>query len=275
MSSNSIQDSKKVFVVHGRNGRLRLAMFRFLRSIGVDSIEWLQAVQLTGKTAPFVGEVLDTAFGQAQAIVVLFTGDDGARLMEQFRDKHDPEFEAELTPQARPNVLFEAGMAMGRCQERTILVQVGNLRPFSDIAGRHTVRLDGSPERCKDLADRLKSAGCTVDVTGADWLSECTFEIENRVAQPAEPVQSSQHKLPSKALEVLRFIASDLGSNSSAYGVSLKLRASQQETLFYLEELLERQLMEADSEQLETARWHITKRGRNLLFNQASAESTR
>jgi len=66
---------------------------------------------------------------------VLFTPDDEARQRDEFHTPHDEAYETELTPQARPNVLFEAGMAMGRDERRTILVQLGKVRPFSDIAG--------------------------------------------------------------------------------------------------------------------------------------------
>jgi len=66
----------KVFVIHGRDLRLRDGMFAFLRSISLEPIEWIEAVTLTGKSAPYVGEVLDAAFSKAQAIVVMLTGDD-------------------------------------------------------------------------------------------------------------------------------------------------------------------------------------------------------
>lgn len=33
-------------------------------------------------------------------------------------------------------MIFEAGLAMGRHQEKTVFVQVGKVKPFSDIGGR-------------------------------------------------------------------------------------------------------------------------------------------
>ena len=137
--SEQVQDSRTVFVVHGRNEVARKTLFDFLRSIGLRPLEWSQAVASAGKGAPFIGEVLDNAFSQARAVVVLLTGDDLAMLAPTFQKSDDAETEKQPTPQARPNVLFEAGMAFGRASDRTILVQLGTLRPFSDIAGRQTV----------------------------------------------------------------------------------------------------------------------------------------
>lgn len=169
-------DSREVFVVHGRNESARDALFNFLRSIGLDPLEWSVAVQATGKSAPYIGEVLDAAFSRTHAVVVLFTPDDEARLMPPFRSHDDPPYESELTGQARPNVLFEAGMAMASAEERTIFVELGNLRPFSDIAGRHTIRLDNSSQRRQELAKRLQAAGCPVNLEGTDWHSAGDFE---------------------------------------------------------------------------------------------------
>jgi len=169
-------DLESVFVVHGRKDRVRRAMFEFLRSIGLKPLEWSQAVQRTGAASPYVGQVLETAFAGARAVVVVLSGDDEARLIEVYRKADDPAHECNLTPQARPNVLFEAGMAMGRNAERTILVQVGDIRPFSDIGGRHVVRMDNSTQRRQDLANRLETAGCAVDLTGTDWHDAGNFE---------------------------------------------------------------------------------------------------
>lgn len=169
-------DPRSVFVVHGQDEKIRESMFIFLRAIGLNPIEWNQAVKFTGEASPYVGTVLDVAFQRASAIVVIFTPDEEVLLRKELRRESaapgpSPEF------QARPNVLFEAGMAMGRCLQRTILVEVGKLRPFSDIGGRHVVRFDGNAKVRKELAQRLETAGCPVDITGTDWLSAGDFEI--------------------------------------------------------------------------------------------------
>lgn len=113
---------------------------------------------------PYIGAILDAALSRAHAVVVLLTPDDEACLRPQFRSDSDPPQEVEPSGQARPNVLFEASMAMGRNHERTILVELGVLRPFSDIAGLHVIRLDNTPQRRQDLAQRLQTAGCPVNL---------------------------------------------------------------------------------------------------------------
>ncbi|PKA06411.1 nucleotide-binding protein [Leptospira harrisiae] len=165
-------DPQKVFVVHGRNTKLRIDMFSFLRSIGLKPIEWTEAIALTGKSSPYVGEILDVVFSTAQAIIILITPDDEARLLPEFHNVDDPNYETKYTPQARPNVIFEAGMAIGRNADRTIFVEFGNnLRPFSDIAGRHTIRMNNKTEDRQNLANRLQTAGCKVNLSGTDWHS--------------------------------------------------------------------------------------------------------
>jgi predicted nucleotide-binding protein len=168
--------SKTVFVVHGRNDKLRESMFSFLRALGINPLEWSQAIQATKKPSPYIGEILDTAFRLAQAIIVIFSGDDEARLREEFLGQNEPPHEKELTPQSRPNVIFEAGMAMGGNESRTVLVQVGKLRPISDIAGRHITHLDNSSQKRQELVTKLSSAGCKVDTSGTDWLQVGNFQ---------------------------------------------------------------------------------------------------
>lgn len=174
---NKTVDPSIVFVVHGRNRPVRDGIFNFLRSLKLSPIEWTQAIQMTGKASPFVGEILETAFTAAQAVVVVLTPDDEVKLKDELLGKDDEEFEKELTGQARPNVLFEGGMAMGRHPDRTVFVQIGKTKPFSDIMGRHLLRLDNSPEKRQDLAMRLKTAGCSVDTSGTDWLNTGSFSL--------------------------------------------------------------------------------------------------
>lgn len=180
MSSRKISegemDPRRVFVVHGRNLRARNAMFAFLRSLSLSPVEWNEASLATGKPSPYVGDILDVAFSQAAAVLVLMTPDDRASLKEEYHGSHEPAHEIEPTGQARPNVLFEAGMAMGRDPDRTILVELGVVRPFSDIAGRHIIRMNDSTSRRQELAQRLLSAGCAVSMTGVDWHTVGEFE---------------------------------------------------------------------------------------------------
>jgi Predicted nucleotide-binding protein containing TIR-like domain len=170
-------DPRTVFVVYGRNELARKAMFEFLRSLGLDPMEWTKAVARTGEGAPAVKKILDTGFARAQAVVVLLTGDDVARLGTRFITPHDAQHERELTPQARPNVLFEAGMAFGLHPDRTILVQLGAVRPLSDLGGLHMIRLTNSIPSRQALGGRLETAGCPVDlVHQMDWHTAGDFE---------------------------------------------------------------------------------------------------
>jgi len=181
-------NKKVVWVVHGRNLKIRNSIFQLLRTVGVKPLEWGEAKAKTNKASPFVGEILEVAFSYAQAVVVLLTGDDLAKLRDEFQSSDDDQYETQLTPQARPNVLFEAGMAMGYCPERTILVQIGKIRPFSDITGRHIIKFDGGPEKRKELIDALLTAGVLVDIAEKkDWLTVGDFTIEESNYTSNEP----------------------------------------------------------------------------------------
>jgi len=176
LENSEANKAKKVFVVHGRDEKCRKSMSGFLRALGLNPLEWTQVITVTGRPSSYIGEILDVAFGQAQAIVVLFTGDNEARLKNDLCRNDEPSYERDLTLQPRSNVIFEAGMAIGRHERRTILVQVGKFRPFSDIAGRHMTYLDNSSEKRQELVTKLIAAGCKVDNSGTDWLSEGNFD---------------------------------------------------------------------------------------------------
>jgi len=161
--------SRRVFVIHGRDERLRRAMFEFLRSIGLEPLQWTKAIALTGKGSPYIGEILKAAFNHALAVVALFSPDDEARLRGEFLKDDDPPYERELTGQARANVLFESGMALASHEDQTVLLQFGKARPFTNVAGRHVVMMDNSVAKRQELAVKLKTAGCAVDLDGTDW----------------------------------------------------------------------------------------------------------
>lgn len=186
---------KKVFVVHGRNEAARQRMFDFLRALHLEPIEWSQALSLTGEGTPHNDHTVQAALTGAAAIVVLLSGDDLAQMHPQFLKPQDKDFERNLTPQARPNVLFKAGMAFGREPRKVIFAELGDVRPFSDIDGRNFVRLDDSPAHCKDLAERLKTVGCQVDMTGTDWLKYKFLEcLPHPVSASALPHVHGNHE---------------------------------------------------------------------------------
>jgi predicted nucleotide-binding protein len=176
-SNRQEADRAKVMVVHGRDGDARQGLFAFLRAIGLRPIEWSQAVQAAGEGSPYIGDVLNVAFSMAQAVVVLMTPDDVVYLRPDLQKNSDEPYEKTPTLQPRPNVLFEAGMALGRDPIRTIIVTMGNLRPFSDTHGRHVIRMSNDAQKRRELLQRLRTAGCAVDDSGDDWLREGNLEV--------------------------------------------------------------------------------------------------
>jgi predicted nucleotide-binding protein len=178
--ASSQAKGKQVFVVHGRNMLIRNALFTFLRALGLSPLEWTALVEATGNPSPHINEILKVGFKISNSAVVLLTPDDEARAREEFRQLDDPDYERTLSPQPRPNVLFEAGMAMAHFPDRTVLVQVGWSRPFSDIAGIHSIKMDNTLEKRRDLARRLKLAGCEIiDLDSSiEWQTAGNFALE-------------------------------------------------------------------------------------------------
>jgi predicted nucleotide-binding protein len=161
---------REVFVIHGRDEAVRKAFWGFLQDLDLHPLDWEEIVAKTGSGTPFLGDVLPKAFQDNQAAVVLLTPDDGAYLHPSLREPQDPDHESELTGQARPNVLFEAGMAFAVQPGRTVLIEIGGLRPFSDIGGRNVIKFKPSAESLQKIANRLTIAGCAVNTAGTDWL---------------------------------------------------------------------------------------------------------
>ena len=136
--------NRTVFVVHGRDLAARAALSSFLRALKLEPLEWEQAVTLTGKGTPMIWEVVQAGIQHAGAVVVLLTGDDEARLGGHLlADRGAAEG---LSPQPRPNVLLEMGMALMNARERTVLIRIGDLRRVTDIDGMHVLPFDNCPE---------------------------------------------------------------------------------------------------------------------------------
>lgn len=169
----------KVFVVHGRNEQIRNAMFAFLRAVDLNPVEFGQALKATGKPMPYIAEALEAGIKDVAAVVVLITPDDVVQLKKQFIARNDPDEEKRPMGQARPNVLFEGGMAFARHPEKTIFVTFGRVKSFSDIGGMHVVRMTDSAKKRSELIEKLRTAGADPQTEGrTDWYEEGDFEIK-------------------------------------------------------------------------------------------------
>lgn len=150
-------------------------MFEFLRALGLHPLEWDHAIDEANEGNPYVGRVLDVVMEKAEAIVVLFSPDDLVELKPHFVKSGERSTEGKQQGQARPNVLFEAGLALGAYPDKTVMVSVGKVKDFSDIGGRHMVRLNDSTQSRNSFASRLAKK-CQVNRIGNDWMNAGKFE---------------------------------------------------------------------------------------------------
>jgi predicted nucleotide-binding protein len=167
--------ARRVFVVHGRDDRLVRSFFDLLTSVGLRPVEWETLVRASGSTSPVLGQLVAAAPHLAQATLVLLSPDDVVALHSDLYGANDSPAERARGGQARPNVLFELGLAMMAYPERTVVVEIGQMRPIADLAGLNTIHFDGSGVAIKKVLDRLTQAECPVDYSGATWLEPGRF----------------------------------------------------------------------------------------------------
>jgi len=167
-NSRPIKQTKNntIFVVHGRDRKLNDDMFAFLRALGLNAVEFSQAIADTAGANPNITKVVKGALKRAQGVLVMFSPDEEARLKSKFRGAGDS---AKLEGQSRLNVIFEAGIALGAHPER-------HVRKLSDVAGMHIPRLTNDATSRKELAERLrKKLKLKVSTTGDHWLTTGDF----------------------------------------------------------------------------------------------------
>lgn len=154
-------DSKKVFVVHGRDDTAKKELADILK----DELQLEPIVLMDqpnrGKTV--IEKFEDHTLKIGYAFVIL-TPDDVGCLQEDF-DKHranTTKAVSELKPRARENVILELGYFVGKLgRERVCCIHKGsqNLLP-SDLHGLITIRYSESvKEKFLDIKKELKQAG--------------------------------------------------------------------------------------------------------------------
>jgi predicted nucleotide-binding protein len=154
------RNPKRVMIVHGRNEAARDAVRAYLVSLGLEPIGWEEAIEETGEASPHNLVAVTASLEVAQAVVVIFTAEDEARLIERFRGDGDDD---QLRGQPRPNVFLEAGMALSLLRHRTILVRLGAFRNASDLDGLNAINMSDGPLSRAALRRRLKNAECAIN----------------------------------------------------------------------------------------------------------------
>ncbi|WP_404464702.1 nucleotide-binding protein [Micrococcus antarcticus] len=150
-------DLPAVFVVHGRNRDAAHRVRHFLRGVHLRVLDWDQVREMCGLN-PMTWDIVRKGLEVAHIIVVVFSGDDLARLDPRYLKDEDGADDREETPQPRQNVTLEAGMALGLAPDRTVLVRTGRLREISDLAGFNWVTMNGSTEARAVFTVELKKA---------------------------------------------------------------------------------------------------------------------
>lgn len=161
-AESSAPDPHEVVVIHGRDTARTAFFFELLRRLDLRPLAFGELIARSEASPPSIREVIRSAFAQAQAVIVLFTGDDLASLPT----------DAPGTPPPPPHVIFEAGVAVALQHARTIVIEAPPLRALLDLSGVHVVQFaTGDAEERNQLARRLRAAGCSIDTTGNDWLN--------------------------------------------------------------------------------------------------------
>lgn len=205
-TSMSIPDPKKVFIIHGRNVEARHQMGIFVRALGLVPINFADLRAAMGGT-PHIDAIVEKGMAEAQGVIAVFTPDEFASLRPEYRHEHDrPEDICRW--QARPNVIFEAGMAFGRDRDRVVFVLFGNPTLFTDVAGIHLLRPtnDSKGDRSTLRMTLAEGMGCAVDALSGEWMtagdfekcvqSPCTEDACDPFIGRADPQRDSNHAAP-------------------------------------------------------------------------------
>jgi predicted nucleotide-binding protein len=167
---------RRVFVVYGRDSAMTRSFFDLLHGVGLEPLSWETIIESVHKPMPSLAEAVLNAPKIAQAALVLLSPDDIVELHPDLYGPNDHPYERARGGQARPNVLFELGLAYMAYPERTVIVEVGLMRPIADLAGLNTIRFNGSATAVEKVLKRLTLAGCPVDLKRTDWTDTSRFD---------------------------------------------------------------------------------------------------
>jgi predicted nucleotide-binding protein len=146
-------NSRKVFLVHGHDEAVKLAVARFLEKLGLEPVI-LHEQPNKGQT---VIEKFEANSDVGFAVVLLTPDDEGRAATGK-----------DLRPRARQNVILELGYFIGKlCRPRVCALYKEGVELPSDIHGVIYVPYDGAGGWRLELARELKAAGIDVDLNRA------------------------------------------------------------------------------------------------------------
>jgi predicted nucleotide-binding protein len=160
---------RRVFLVHGRNHKLRDKVHRLLtEGFGLEVVGWEDARDRVKTTRPYIYEIVMAGIELSHLTLVLFSDDEQVVLKNKFKSGSEKADKRERR-QARANVFIEAGYAMGVRPRRTLFLEwPENTRVEfetpSDFSGIHSIRFDESASKRDVLRRRLESARCLLTV---------------------------------------------------------------------------------------------------------------
>jgi hypothetical protein len=165
----------RAFIVHGHDEQARSALENFLNALGVRVVPFHRAAP-----ADMAASILETVLAgisKADVVFILFTPDEQSSFYSPSTGQYlaqTEEGEALAGWQPRPNVIFEAGVAVAVARAKTALIKLGPIRRISDLDGVRYINLNepnahhqlwdfvaarvpGTPEVSAQVIDRLRS----------------------------------------------------------------------------------------------------------------------
>jgi hypothetical protein len=183
-----VPDKKKVFIIHGRCEPAKHEMGVFLRSLGLEPVWFRDVRKNMGGTVQII-RVVEQGMKEAHGVLALVTPDEFSVLRPPMR-KPGEGGEAVERWQARPNVLFEAGMAYMRDPDRVAFVLFGEAKLFTDTAGMCVFwpTNDHGPDSHRTQLRDLLGGGMHCDINdGHDWMTSGDFDAVIRGLSGVSP----------------------------------------------------------------------------------------
>jgi hypothetical protein len=138
MATQPVSNPPRAFIIHGRDLDAVAELSDFLVKLGLTDMKFDDVADRLGAN-PFIADIVVRGISMADVVVGFFTPDEIAALY----DSDGRYMGGTARWQARPNVLFEAGVAWGLAHDKVILATLGaDVELFSDVQGVHILRLD-------------------------------------------------------------------------------------------------------------------------------------